>query len=254
MTADGTGLTSAPGTTVTVTIATTQPGGLLNPPFVDARRSALNTNDLRGKMLRIKVRSTGATRSRTGNLFDERRRLRSEKTRPEIYAMGFRNPFRIDLDENDDAYMTDYSPDSRVPENFRGPAGNGPSRGGAQAGQLRMAGLLLAGSPLLPVELRHHCAGSETPPQTFDCDDSSRGPANTSQAGTPGSTDGPPVSRTGDLVLVQRQQRRRRLSARRASRTTTAQGRRPVRSSSRSSARAAESARTGRRRTTSTGT
>ena len=39
--------------------------------------------------------------------------------------MGFRNPYRIQVDENDVAYITDYSPDSNVPENFRGPAGTG---------------------------------------------------------------------------------------------------------------------------------
>jgi type 1 glutamine amidotransferase len=119
--ADGSGLT---GTAPAITVATTQPGGLLQPPFVDARRSSLNTNDLRGKVLRIKVRSDGSYSIPKGNLFDERKD-RSDKTRPEIYAMGFRNPFRIDLDSSDVAYVTDYSPDSRVPENFRGPAGTG---------------------------------------------------------------------------------------------------------------------------------
>ena len=39
--------------------------------------------------------------------------------------MGFRNPFRLQVDENDVAYITDYSPDSRVPQDFRGPAGTG---------------------------------------------------------------------------------------------------------------------------------
>ena len=121
MTADGSGLT---GTTPTVTVATTQPGGLLNAPFVDARRSALNTNDLRGKILRIKVNEDGSYSVPKGNLFDERED-KADKTRPEIYAMGFRNPFRINLDEDDNAYITDYSPDSRVPQVFRGPAGTG---------------------------------------------------------------------------------------------------------------------------------
>ena len=92
-------------------------------PFVDARRTALNTNDLRGKVLRIKVDADGslheparATCSPTGH---------GGKTRPEIYAMGFRNPFRIQVDSDDVAYITDYSPDSQVPEQFRGPAGTG---------------------------------------------------------------------------------------------------------------------------------
>ena len=39
--------------------------------------------------------------------------------------MGFRNPFRIQVDENDVAYVSDYSPDSRVNVRGRGPAGTG---------------------------------------------------------------------------------------------------------------------------------
>ena len=44
---------------------------------------------------------------------------------PEIYAMGFRNPFRIQVDENDVAYVTDYSPDANTPQRSRGPSGIG---------------------------------------------------------------------------------------------------------------------------------
>ena len=98
--------------------------GLFNAPHVDARRSAMNTNDLRGKILRITVQEDGSYTIPEGNLFtgDEEG---GGKTRPEIYAMGFRNPFRITLDEDDVAYITDYSPDSQTPTNFRGPAGTG---------------------------------------------------------------------------------------------------------------------------------
>ena len=39
--------------------------------------------------------------------------------------MGLRNPFRIQVDDDDIAYVTDYSPDSNTPVNFRGPAGTG---------------------------------------------------------------------------------------------------------------------------------
>ena len=44
---------------------------------------------------------------------------------PEVYAMGFRNPFRVTLDKFDVAYVSDYSPDSQTPAQFRGPAGTG---------------------------------------------------------------------------------------------------------------------------------
>ena len=39
--------------------------------------------------------------------------------------MGFRNPFRLQVDENDVAYVTDYSPDSQTPQRGRGPSGIG---------------------------------------------------------------------------------------------------------------------------------
>ena len=63
-----------------------------------------------------------ATHSVPGNLFPPRP---GGQTRPEIYAMGFRNPFRIQIDSDDVAYTTDYSPDSRSPGALRGPAGTG---------------------------------------------------------------------------------------------------------------------------------
>ena len=46
----------------------------------------MNTNDLRGKVLRIKVAADGSYTVPSGNLFAPG----TAKTRPEIYAMGFR--------------------------------------------------------------------------------------------------------------------------------------------------------------------
>ncbi|MBX2811328.1 MAG: PQQ-dependent sugar dehydrogenase, partial [Myxococcales bacterium] len=81
-----------------------------NPAF-DARRTSGSTNDLRGKLLRIRVRKDGSYTIPRGNLFP----LRQRKTRPEIYAMGLRNPFRIAVDRRSgDVYVADYSPDSPV--------------------------------------------------------------------------------------------------------------------------------------------
>ena len=115
----------------------------------DDRRSTTNTNDLRGKILRIKVKDnvtaadfnkadtgsgTGAYTIPAGNLKEYsqaelpgRRRQAgfNTKFRPEIYAMGFRNPFRIQVDENNVAYVSDYSPDSNTPQRGRGPSGVG---------------------------------------------------------------------------------------------------------------------------------
>ncbi len=119
LTSDASGLTSA--TTATITHNTTQQGGWFNAPYVDARRSALNTNDLRGKALRIRVADDGSYTVPSGNLFTPG----TANARPEIYAMGFRNPFRIQVGSDGIAYVTDYSPDSQTPQTQRGPQGTG---------------------------------------------------------------------------------------------------------------------------------
>ena len=57
-----------------------------------------------------------------GNLFRQGQAL----TRPEIYAMGFRNPFRFAVNRtNGDVYVGDYSPDAQTPDPARGPEGIG---------------------------------------------------------------------------------------------------------------------------------
>ncbi|MEV4642281.1 PQQ-dependent sugar dehydrogenase [Actinoplanes sp. NPDC049548] len=92
-----------------------------NPAF-DAQRTAANTNDLRGKILRIKVTGNGGYRIPRGNLF----KPGTAYTRPEIYAMGLRNPFRFAVDKRTGIiYVGDYSPDARTPNPERGPAGHG---------------------------------------------------------------------------------------------------------------------------------
>ncbi|MGY6021486.1 PQQ-dependent sugar dehydrogenase [Streptomyces spinosirectus] len=90
-----------------------------NPAF-DAQRSAGNTNDLRGKILRIKVAADGSYTIPDGNLFAPG----TDKTRPEIYAMGFRNPFRFSVDKKTGiVYVGDYGPDAGGADPARGPGG-----------------------------------------------------------------------------------------------------------------------------------
>ena len=92
-----------------------------NPAF-DARRTSGNTNDLRGKLLRIRLSANGGYSIPNGNLFGRNQ----AKTRPEIYAMGMRNPFRFAVNRtNGDVYVGDYSPDAQVANPARGPAGQG---------------------------------------------------------------------------------------------------------------------------------
>jgi len=63
-------------------------------PF-DAQKSSANTNDLRGKVLRIKPETDGSYSIPDGNLFP----VGTKNSRPEIYAMGCRNPYRISVNE-----------------------------------------------------------------------------------------------------------------------------------------------------------
>jgi PKD repeat protein len=155
------------------------PDPCYNAPYVDARRSAGNSNDLRGKLLRITVAPDGSYTVPRGNLF----RPGTPKTRPEIYAMGFRNPFRLNLDAHDVAYVTDYSPDSQVPQVFRGPPGTGRMEIVRHAANY---GWPMCASPTLPYFRWNFAASTplDNPPQTFECGNPAHGPENTSRLNT----------------------------------------------------------------------
>jgi len=89
-------------------------------PSYDAQRSSSNTNDLRGKLLRITPQANGTYTIPAGNLFAPG----TANTRPEIYAMGFRNPFRMSVDKPTGIiYLGDYGPDAGVTDANRGPNG-----------------------------------------------------------------------------------------------------------------------------------
>lgn len=60
----------------------------------DDQRGSGNTNDLRGKILRIHPEANGTYTIPEGNLFPKG----TAKTRPEIYTMGHRNPWRPSID------------------------------------------------------------------------------------------------------------------------------------------------------------
>src|SRR5690606_4791822 len=60
----------------------------------DEARTASNTNDLRGKIIRIRPQSDGSYLIPEGNLFAQD----SPNTLPEIYVMGNRNPWRLSID------------------------------------------------------------------------------------------------------------------------------------------------------------
>lgn len=86
----------------------------------DAQKSAANPNDLRGKINRIHPEPDGTYTIPKGNLFPPG----TPGTRPEIYVMGCRNPFRISIDKkNGHLYWGEVGPDAGGPNPKRGPAG-----------------------------------------------------------------------------------------------------------------------------------
>jgi cytochrome c len=98
----------------------------------DARRSSGNANDLRGKILRIKVAADGSYTIPEGNLYPQG----SSGTRPEIYVQGNRNPYRISVDQKTGfLYWGEVGPDAANDSlSTRGP------RGYDEVNQARKAG------------------------------------------------------------------------------------------------------------------
>nr|WP_218566076.1 ThuA domain-containing protein [Vallicoccus soli] len=90
--------------------------------FQDARRTAGNTNDLNGKILRIHPEDDGTYSIPAGNLFPESRDP-GDKTRPEIYVMGVRNISRLQVDADTDWLTAAWvGPDAFAPDPELGPA------------------------------------------------------------------------------------------------------------------------------------
>ena len=85
----------------------------------DDQRTAGNTNDLRGKILRIHPEEDGTYTIPDGNLFPQG----TDKTRPEIYTMGHRNPWRISVDSKTGfIYWGEVGPDASK-DSIIGPRG-----------------------------------------------------------------------------------------------------------------------------------
>ncbi len=92
----------------------------------DAQRSSANTNSLSGKLLRITPQDDGSYTVPDGNLIDTEWAADKDQSliRPEIYAMGFRNPFRFGIDPlTDTVVLADYGPDAGSANANRGPDG-----------------------------------------------------------------------------------------------------------------------------------
>ncbi|MDT7830227.1 malectin domain-containing carbohydrate-binding protein [Pricia sp. S334] len=92
-----------------------------NNPDNSSENTSSNTNDFRGKILRITPQPNGTYSIPPGNLFPPG----TPDTKPEIYVMGARNPYRmfIDTQNNDWVFWADVGPDANYndPQNPDGP-------------------------------------------------------------------------------------------------------------------------------------
>jgi cytochrome c len=86
----------------------------------DAQRTSANSNDFRGKILRIHPQPDGSYTIPSGNLFPPG----TPYTRPEIYTMGNRNPWRISIDsKNGFLHWGEVGPDAGIDSAGVGPKG-----------------------------------------------------------------------------------------------------------------------------------
>ena len=97
----------------------------------DARYTSSNTNDLRGKILRVKPQEDGTYTIPEGNLFPKG----MASARPEIYVMGNRNPYRISVDKRTGfLYWGEVGPDAGENSDKFGPRGHDEMNQARKAG------------------------------------------------------------------------------------------------------------------------
>jgi cytochrome c len=175
----------------------------------DARRTSGNTNDLRGKILRIvpKDNPTGTPGPGntydipTGNLFGLAGRFPGVEgqTLPEIYTMGHRNPFRIAVDQETGwLYNGEVGPDANNDSATRGPRGYDELNQIRQAGNMGWPYCLAADyttpDPLDSFAYRDWTYPSGPAGDAFDCSGApGGGPVNESRYNT-GLAQTPPIT------------------------------------------------------------
>ncbi len=125
----------------------------------DAQRSASNTMDLRGKILRIRPRTAGDYTVPPGNLFP------FGGGRPEVYAMGLRNPFRFSVDPRTGwLYAGDVGPDANNADPARGPRGYDEINRARTAGNYGWPYCLADNQPYIDYDYATGLSG-----EAFDC-------------------------------------------------------------------------------------
>ncbi|NNE34632.1 MAG: ThuA domain-containing protein, partial [Rhodothermales bacterium] len=146
----------------------------------DAQRSSGNTNDLRGKILRITPQADGSYTIPEGNLFPSD----GSGGRPEIFVMGVRNPFRIAVDsETAWLYWGDVGPDAGTDSGTRGPRGYDEWNQAKAAGNYGWPYCTGDNEPYLDYDF-----GTSTSGSAFDCaNPTNDSPNNTGELTLPAS-------------------------------------------------------------------
>ncbi len=126
----------------------------------DAQKSSANTNDLRGKIVRITLQPDGSYTIPEGNLFPPG----TPDTRPEIYTMGHRNPYQISVDRRTGfLYWGDIGPDASRDSVGRGPTGHDEFNQARQAGNYGWPYIIADNKPYHDFDY-----ASQTPGAAFD--------------------------------------------------------------------------------------
>lgn len=129
--------------------------------YFNALRTSPNLSDLRGKILRL---------NKDGSVPEDNPFVDTPDARPEIYALGFRNPFRFIVDpETGWLLVGNVGPDAEQPDPERGPAGQDEWHVITEAGQ--DAGWPTCIGDNVPYEDWNFA--TETSEGTFNCSDKS---------------------------------------------------------------------------------
>ena len=138
---------------------------------------------------------TGRTRSRAATCSRPARRTLGR----EIYAMGFRNPFRVQVDSDGIAYVTDYSPDSQIPQTHRGPQGTGRVEIVRAPANYGWPVCMTLNVPYYKWDFNLSTPLNPAAPEAFECNNPAKGPDNESRWNTGQTID--PVSAPGRIQI-----------------------------------------------------
>ncbi len=132
----------------------------------DSQRSAANSNDLRGSILRIKPKDDGTYEIPEGNLYKKG----TPNTRPEIFAKGCRNPWRISVDPVKGwLHWGEVGPDGAA-DDERGPHGYDELNQAQQAGYYGWPYLIASNIPYGDYDFKKEKVGDKFDPEKLSND------------------------------------------------------------------------------------